>query len=171
MYYSSGSDAKAVVDDWYQTNIVDKEYDSYVVTMPFCEQAKVKGSADRNGENATMEVYTEYKPDFKCSMDGNGKGILNSKVGLITYDEVVYAGGYCGKNNTSYYLCRSGGFWTMSPSGFSDVAYGWCIRSGGSLTAYHVGYGYGWCPVINLKIGTQATGTGTETDPYEVIIN
>ena len=171
MYYSSGSSAKAAVDNWYQTNIVDKGYDSYVVTMPFCEQAKVKGSADWSGENATMEVYTEYKPDFKYSMDGNGKGILNSKVGLITYDEVVYAGGYYGKNNTSYYLRRSGGFWTMSPSGFSATANGWVVRSNGPLSAYHVLYGYGWCPVINLEIGTQATGTGTETDPYEVITN
>lgn len=171
MYYSSGSDAKAVVDDWYQTNIVDAGYDSYVVTMPFCEQAKVKGLAGWSGENATMEVYTEYKPNFRYSIDGNGKGILNSKVGLITYDEVVYAGGYYGKDNKSYYLCRSGGLWTMSPSGFSDVANGWLVRSGGSLSANHVRYGYGWCPVINLEIGTQATGTGTETDPYEVIIN
>ena len=171
MYYSNASNAKVLVDDWYQTNIEAKGYDSYVVTMPFSEQAKVKYKADRSGENATMEVYTEYKPEFKYSMDGNEKGILNSKVGIITYDEVVYAGGYYGKNNPSYYLRRSGGFWTMSPSGFSNTANGWVVRSNGPLSAYHVLYGYGWCPVINLEIGSQATGTGTETDPYEVIIN
>ena len=51
-----------------------------------------------------MTTYNKYTPDFKCSSDGNGKGLVNASVGLLTYDEVVYAGGYYRQSNSNYYL-------------------------------------------------------------------
>jgi len=51
-----------------------------------------------------MTTYNKYTPDFKCSSDGNGKGVVSANVGLLSYDEVLYAGGYYGKSNNSYYL-------------------------------------------------------------------
>ena len=43
-----------------------------------------------------MTGYSSYTPDFKCGADGNGYGLVNANIGLITYDEAVYAGGYYG---------------------------------------------------------------------------
>ena len=52
--------------------------------------------------NETVVVKENYTPNFKCSTDKNGKGILTSKVGLLTYDEAVHAGNYCSKGSNSY---------------------------------------------------------------------
>jgi len=173
MYYSNGSNAKTQVDTWYQTNITDKGYDSYVVNGTFCEQAKVKYSTSYTCGDATMVVYTAYTPDFKCTIDGNGKGVLNSKVGLITYDEVLHAGGYYGKSNHRYYLYNlSYNIWTMSPAGFSGAtASGWHVRQPGDVLKNNVINPYSLRPVINLKTGALAKGTGTSSDPYVIQAN
>ena len=173
MYYSNGSNAKTQVESWYKTNVEDKGYDSYVSTGKFCEQAKVKYSSGWTSGDATMEVYTAYRPNFKCSTDGNGKGILSSKAGLITYDEVIHAGGYYGKTNSNYYLYNGNySIWTMSPAGFySSVAYVWRVVNAGRVFIGNVDGYDGLRPVINLNTGLLATGTGTSDDPYVVQTN
>ena len=56
-------------------------------------------------------------PHFKCSNEGNGNGELRLKVGLLTYDELIYAGAYYQKVNTDYYLFNKNySMWTMSPA-------------------------------------------------------
>ena len=176
MYYSNGSKVKTEVESWYQTNIVDNGYDSYVATTMFCEEAKVRQSTEYTPGNASMAIYNEYTPTFKCANDGNGKGPLSLKVGLITYDEVVFAGGYYYKNNTYYYLYSddaSYSFWTMSPAGKgTSTPYVWGVVT--SHILYHdyiKGDAYSLRPVINLNANVLATGTGTKTDPYVVQTN
>ena len=173
MYYSNDSNAKTQVENWYKTNIEDKGYDLYVSTGTFCEQAKVKYLSSWTSGDATMTVYTAYTPNFKCTTDGNGKGILNSKVGLITYDEVIYAGGYFGysNSNSSYYLYNGSSIWTMSPAGFNSSARGWQVSGSGYVSYDRVHEYYGLRPVINLNTGLLATGTGTSDDPYVVQTN
>ena len=117
MYYTN-SNAKITLESWYQTNIGSKADLAKNVASGayYCEQAKVKYSDSWTSGNATMITYTSYTPDFKCSSDGNGKGVVSSSVGLLTYDEVVYAGGYYVKDNSNYYLYNSAIYWcTMSP--------------------------------------------------------
>ncbi len=173
MYYSNGSNAKTQVENWYKTNIEDKGYDSYVATAMFCEQAKVKEDASYTSGNAVMELYTKYTPNFKCSADGNGKGILDLKVGLITYDEVVHAGGYYGKENRIYFLYNGQyGIWTMSPAGIRANSYVWRINYNGSMDYKIIDLNeYALRPVINLNANVIASGTGTSSDPYVVQTN
>ena len=116
-----------------------------------------------------MEYYKYYMPNFECSTDGNGKGIINSKVGLITYDEAVYAGGYYYTTNASYYL-RNGlySIWTMSQTGFSSE---WVIGGSGGVAGSLVTGKNGLHPVINLNADIIATGTGTSSDPYVIKTN
>lgn len=176
MYYSNSDTAKPVVDNWYQTNIINNGYDSYVSNSIFCEQAKVKDISSDISGNATMYVYSSYTPNFKCEIDGNNKGLLNSKVGLITYDEVVHAGGYYDKKNYNYYLCNaSDQFWTMSPGGVraSEYADDWYVNYSGNMysNVYVNSSGLGLRPVINLNANVLATGTGTSSDPYIVQTN
>ena len=70
MYYSN-SNAKTQLETWYTNNIASNEkYASKVATGNyFCEQAKVIFSKSNSAGNATMELYSSYTPNFKCSTD------------------------------------------------------------------------------------------------------
>ena len=175
MYYSNSNTAKPTVDSWYQTNIGNKEeYDSHVALGVFCEQAKVKFSLSFTSGSATMDGYSRYTPDFRCTTDGNGKGIIDdSKVGLITYDEVIHAGGYYNEDNSNYYLYYKKTYTTMSPAGFQTMfpphAYVWFVNGSGDMDRYDVPNSSILRPVINLNTDVLATGTGEEGSPYVVI--
>ena len=179
MYYSNSNTAKPTVDNWYLNNIVDKGYDSYVSTGVFCEQAKVKSSVGYSSGNAVMEIYDSYMPNFKCSNDGNGNGELRLKVGLLTYDELIYAGAYYQKVNTDYYLFNKNySMWTMSPAANEKIstytnARIWYVMDGylGRMISHFVIGSAGLKPVINLNANVLATGIGTSTDPYVVQTN
>ena len=173
MYYSD-STIKSLLTSWYNTNIVSKGYDSYVaVGNYYCEQSKVKyDRSDVTTGKSGAVTYVNYTPDFKCVTDGNGKGVVTDSVGLITYDEISYAGGYFDKNNNTIYLNIGKYFWTMTPVGLIKNSYysQWCVTSSGSIS----GNGSGDTtnnivrPVINLKSDTQVSGTGTSSDPFVV---
>ena len=118
-----------------------------------------------------MNVYTSYTPNFKCATDGNGKGIINSKIGLLTYDESIHAGYYPSKNNTNCYLSYSYMSWGMSPAGYFSTdssSFVWST-TGDSLVVNSSRLGI--YPVISLNSNVLATGTGTSTDPYVIQIN
>ena len=172
MYYTN-SDAKIQLENWYNNNIKSKEeYSKYVATGDYyCEQAKVKKIQDWTSINATMTVYTNYIPNFKCSTDGNGKGTVNASIGLLNYDEIVYAGGYVsldGKiSNTLYYLYHSSFGWTMSPGAVVDHPYTWTYSSFIGSGSYVSTPGLLF-PVLNLTADIKIIGSGTSSDPYVV---
>ena len=168
MYYTN-SEAKTVLENWYQTNIGSKSdlINNVASGNYYCEQAKVKTLPDSSSGNATMTTNESYIPNFKCEMDGNNKGIINASVGLLTYDELVYAGNYYLQTNTNYYLYNGKYFWTMSPAGFSGVySIVWDVTSVGALTTSFVYGSAALRPVLNLKADTLVTGIGTSANPY-----
>ena len=172
MYYTN-SNAKTTLESWYQTNIGSKADLAKNVASGayYCEQAKVKYSDSWTSENATMITYTSYTPDFKCSSDGNGKGVVSSSVGLLTYDEVVYAGGYYVKDNSNYYLYNSAIYWcTMSPVGFSGSTSGiWYIDNNGHISLYNATGSIKLRAVLNLKADIQISdGDGSKNNPFVV---
>ena len=172
MYYTN-SNAKTTLESWYQTNIGSKADLAKNVASGayYCEQAKVKYSDSWTSGNATMITYTSYTPDFKCSSDGNGKGVVSSSVGLLTYDEVVYAGGYYAQNNSSYYLNNPAIYWcTMSPVGFSGSTSGiWYIDNNGHISLYNATGSIKLRAVLNLKADIQISdGDGTKENPFVV---
>ncbi len=172
MYYTN-SNAKTTLESWYQTNIGSKADLAKNVASGayYCEQAKVKYSDSWTSENATMITYTSYTPDFKCSSDGNGKGVVSSSVGLLTYDEVVYAGGYYVKDNSNYYLYNSAIYWcTMSPVGFSGSTSGiWYIDNNGHINLYNATGSIKLRAVLNLKADIQISdGDGSKNNPFVV---
>ena len=173
LYYTN-SQAKTALESWYQTNIGNKSDLAGKVASGnyYCEQAKAKYSDSYTSGSATMTTYSKYTPDFKCSSDGNGKGQVNASVGLLTYDEVVYAGGYYNQNNNNYYLNNSvnNHWWTMSPAGFSGSAsYVWRVNTLGYINGNFVDYAGAVRPVLNLTADTQISdGDGSINSPFVV---
>ena len=170
MYYTN-SQVKSTLESWYQTNIGSKTNLASKVASGayYCEQAKAKYSDSYTSGSATMTTYNKYTPDFKCSSDGNNKGVVNASVGLLNYDEVVYAGGYPYSNNNSYYLYNNTYFWTMSPAGFSGSrSRVWFVTATGIIYSFYVDITRAVRPVIILNADTLATGCGTSSDPFVI---
>ena len=170
MYYTN-SEIKTAVENWYKTNISDKGFDGKVVNGNyFCEQAKVVHNTNYTAGSATVATKDNYTPSFDCTTDGNGKGVVSGKVGLITIDEVLFAGGVIG-SSSNFYLKNGSAYCMMSPAGFytyNDYARAWGVRSAGGTGDFHVASNYGVRPVINLSADTLVTGSGTSSDPYVV---
>lgn len=104
----------------------------------------------------------------------NGNGKLSYKIGLLTADEVAFAGG---KNdttvgNTSYYLYNNAGYdwWTLSPSDFSDSkVWQWFVSSDGKITTQSAEYDLALRPAIALDGSVIAAGSGTSENPYYIV--
>ena len=126
-------------------------------------------------------VKADAQPQFKCPNEGRdlyttktsakGNAALDYPIGLITGDEVSYAGGVYGKENSNYYLNNGSWYRTMSPFYFhGSNALVWGVNTGGDLGGY-VGIGGRWSPVINLSSGASIiSGDGTSGTPYVVSV-
>ena len=101
----------------------------------------------------------------------NGNGNLTYKIGLITADELAFAGYAYGLGNTTTYLQENATnvwWWSLSPDYFNgSVAVVWSVYSG-NLNYNGVNRSYGLRPVISLISSTSVTGDGTSEDPYVV---
>ena len=110
-----------------------------------------------------------FHSEYRYKSRNKGNKALDYPIGLITADEVAYAGGVWATTNTSYYLYTGQNYWTMSPSDFSgSYAYVFNVYSNGYLSNYGVDYTNGVRPVINLKADVTITGSGTSSNPYKV---
>ena len=172
MYYTN-SQAKTTLESWYQTNIGSKKDLAKNVANGayYCEQAKAKYGDGATSGSATMTTYNKYTPNFKCVTDGNGKGVVSASVGLLTYDEVVYAGGYYNQSNSNYYLNNQNIHWlTMSPAGFSGSnSIVWYVITAGGIYSNSVDFTRRLRAVLNLNADTQISdGDGTKDNPFVV---
>ena len=172
MYYTN-SQAKTTLESWYQMNIGSKSDLAKNVASGayYCEQPKAKYGDGATSGSATMPTYNKYTPDFKCTADGNNKGVVSASVGLLNYDEVVYAGGYYGQKNDNYYLYNSAIYWwTMSPAGFSGSgANVWRVTTSGLFNNGNVASTHRLRPVLNLTSDTKISdGDGTKENPFIV---
>ena len=170
------STIKEVLDSWYSTNITNQGYDSKVVsTAGFCNDRNMASGYSWSATPSSTiryavdeRLYTNKTPTLKCS---NNNDIYTTKVGLITADEVAYAGGVWGQNNNSYYLYTGQFYWTISPSYFASTGYAnvYFVRSDGNLRSYSLDNVIGVRPVINLSADiTISSGDGTQSNPYVI---
>ena len=178
------------LETWYTNNL--KTYAAAIADTVWCND---KTATDKSydpwgwnpnglgyGTNTTFYGATQRlvgtsgsaggtRPSLKC----NGElSKINSKVGLITADELAYAGYAYNIGNTTTYLQENATdtyWWSLSPVGFSDGSAGvWYVYGGnGYLDGYGVSNTFGLRPSISLKSTTNATGEGTSDKPYKVI--
>ena len=102
----------------------------------------------------------------------NGNGNLTYKIGLLTADEIAYAGYASGSENTTTYLQENTGtnsWWSLSPILFDgSVAIIWYVAPSYLFNGY-VGSYYGVRPAISLISSISVTGSGTSEDPFKVV--
>ena len=106
-------------------------------------------------------------PSLKC----NGElSKINSKVGLITADELAFVGYAKSLNNSTTYLQENatGLWWTLSPFVFyNDYSFVWLVGGRpGSFYFSSLGNFYGVRPAISLISSANVTGDGTSSFPY-----
>ena len=165
MYYNE-SDVKPVLDSWYTENL--NEYDSKISYSNYCSE--IHALWDRTWSSDKGTIYNQYNPTFKCD---DPLYTYNLKVGLINYDETVFAGAYYGKQNDKYYLYTGYAYWTMSTAGYYDSSYGsatWVVGTSGTFAwnYFYARDSYIIRPVINLSSNVAVEGHGTSSDPYVV---
>ena len=180
---TNDSTIKGVIDTWYEENLLEN-YATYLADSGFCGDRSLSSGTGiaktTTYYGAYNRVYTNKTPQFACpqsndlyttSSSNKGNKALDYPIGLITADEVSYAGGLgvAGASNSSYYLYTGSNYWTMSPRVFlGSRASEWYVVSVGHLAG--VVYGsVGARPVINLVSGIEITG-GDGTIGNEYII-
>ena len=115
--------------------------------------------------------YRATGPSLKCNGELNK---INSKVGLITADELALAGYAYMLENTTTYLQENATdtyWWSLAPSSFDgSKAVVWGVDgSDGSFVNYSVDDSSGVRPSISIvSSATISGGTGTSEDPYIV---
>ncbi len=183
---STDSTIKGVLDSWYNTNLKSTYGSKMDGSVGFCNDAD---NGTYSGGTQYFKPYdriaTNKKPTFKCgtpttnlfTTSGGTKGNqkLTNPIGLITIDEVSFAGGLYDTANSGYYLYTNSAYWTMSPCYFNGGrARVFIVGSNGTLyPSNYVGDTLGVRPVINLKADTlfktaSEVDKGTADNPYIV---
>ena len=174
------------LETWYTNNLVT--YTDKLSDTIWCNDKSTETGALGYGLKGTYYSAASRvragKPSLKCSNDNNngklskftvsdttnGNGNLTYKIGLLTADEIMFAGFKNSVSNSSTYLQENANneWWTLSPLEFSEL-------SGTYLCAVQVDmFGGGVSniavrPAISLVSSTTiSSGTGTSEDPYVV---
>ena len=177
------------LETWYTNNL--KTYESVIDDNVWCNDKTNVTDTSYNpwgysnvtglgyGTNVTYYGATQRLVSTSGSAGGTGPSLkcngelskINSKVGLITADELALAGYAYAKNNTTTYLQENATdtyWWSLSPDGFGGgYASVWGVYgSYGGFGSGGVGGAGGVRPSISLKSTTNVTGEGTSSTPY-----
>ena len=179
---ATDSIVKTYLEEWYINNL--KDYDDKINLSNFCNDTTITSTnAIRNatfygGNNRILKLK---QPSLKCpnpsTTDG---GNYKLKIGLLTADEINYAGlSYrqidttsfnTSKNaDTSNYLYYSNVWYSMTPRFLIRSASNMFYGSLGGIASSNVTGPRYIRPVINLKSDIQITsGDGSRANPYIV---
>ena len=175
IYYSDTIDnnINTYLLNWYNETIVNQGLDSYVVNSIFCNDSSYKTEKNHTYFGAYNRLVTDKAPTLTCpSTNADFGGNYTQKVGLITADEVVFAGGIYENDNTSYYLNNGEKFVTMTPSEYYYYnAYMMVVTETGALNKINTITDVGIRPVITLKSNLTVSGKGTQDNPYTIDFN
>ena len=176
------------LETWYNNNL--KTYESVIADTVWCndktnvtdtsyDPSSMTPNGLGYGTNVTYYGATQRLVSKSNSAGGTGPSLkcngelskITSKIGLITADELAYAGYARGLQNTTTYLqenATSDYWWSLSPVGFSGgYARVWGVYgAGGVFDGGDVGFTGGLRPSISLKSTTNVTGNGTSSSPF-----
>ena len=204
-YDDNESEIKKMVESWYASNLInydkyiskntvycnDKEYQSFDIPEIKVFNAYVRATG-QNGQNSDWSpIYNgKISPTYNCNItesqytykySGIGNQLLSYPIGLITADEIVYAGSSFELNNGNIWHIKNSdlkssfgdnNWWTMSPSTWNTArSFNSVVRSTYARIEGHASYeDYYVRPVISLKKDLlYKSGDGSATNPYEAV--
>ena len=194
---TNNSTIKTYIDNWYKNNL--SSYSKYISTEAvYCNDRELApGSTYSTSTSSsfnyapTERLYTNKTPTYNCTnikdafSGSNAEAKLTYPIGLMTADEVSFAGGvYNTKAETWYYknsagesITGSDWWWLLSPDDWNgSAAFVWYVHgswqswSPGLLIGNNVDRdSAGARPAISLKSCTLWTsGNGAPETPYEI---
>ena len=193
---SKSSDIKTFLDNWYANYTDLNKAGTKIIDQIYCNDRTVSTSDvaysptnyttltswNSTGTNyyygANGRVFNNpVSPDYKCPVASDkfttttakGNGKLSYPVGLITADEITFAGLPAGKTNNSFYLYTGDYYWAGSPNGFNvGYAIEFDVVDGGYLGSDRVHSNGGVRGVVSLSSESKLLGSGTYNDVYTV---
>ena len=196
---TNNSAIKTYIDNWYKNNLT--AYTKYLSKdAVYCNDRELAPGSTYNTGNTSFSYATKGRlntnktPTYNCTnikdafSGSNSEAKLTYPIGLMTADEIAYAGG---KEFTIlpspyawYYLNSAGGsitgstiWWSLSPFGWSgSYSTVWVVF--GSSNPGYLSYtrvndtSYGVRPAISLKSCIKySTGNGAPETPYEIVLD
>ena len=187
--YDNGTDseAKKVIDNWYNLAFGNSVYDKMVVKGRFCSDSSGYKLASEYGSPDTSTYWfssydrlfqnnlnfaKDNAPTLKCpTTNETFGGSYRLKAGLITGDELTLAGivRYF-VSNENFYLYNARNYWTMTPLSYgrygAQNTFNVYVTFGITGGAAPDSRGY-YRPVINVsKDAIVKSGDGTKEKPY-----
>ena len=181
------------LETWYTNNL--KTYESVIDDTVWCNDKTNIADTSYNpwgysnvtglgyGTNVTYYGATQRLVSTSGSAGGTGPSLkcngelskINSKVGLITADELALAGYAYGLQNSTTYLQENATdtyWWSLSPGNFyGNSARVWIVGGSSGVFGHRsVGNTSAVRPSISLKSTTNVTGNGTSSSPFVVKI-
>ncbi len=195
---TNDSTIKEVIDTWYSNNL--SSYTKYIsTTAVYCNDRTEYTAGTYTIENTEFlftafgRLCTNKTPTYDCTNSkdafsvSNSEAKLNYPIGLMTADEVAYAGGvYNTKNLSAWYYLNNGGssitgsydWFLLSPAGWNGRFAVVFLVSGSSdispgVLFVSITNDYDVVrPVISIKSDVLwSSGNGSPESPYEIIYN
>ena len=173
------STIKAMIDAWYEESIVGIGFESQLEDTVFCNDRSYTANGSMLQFGAYTRLVENMQPTLMCQDDKDrfAKNAYNTAltypVGLITADEIVYAGGVYGSPNSSFYLKSINSQWSLSPFGSDGNAIAFYLRADGLIyfrSVFDNGDSSSFPdvrPVVSLQPGTsKSSGVGTAEEPF-----
>ena len=193
---TNDSTIKTYVDNWYKNNLT--AYTKYLSNdAVYCNDRELAPGSTYRTDGTEFyyapngRLNTNKTPTYNCTNNkdafsgNNSEAKLTYPIGLMTIDEIAYAGGKYNTNLPSpyawYYLNSAGGsitgriwWWSLSPNiwdgSSSDIWSVRCSSNPGYLGSNYVSNSTGVRPVLSLKSCIKySTGDGSATNPYTIL--
>ena len=175
------------LETWYKNNLTS--YGDKLADVIWCNDKSTNSGVGYGTDSTYYSAYNRFNssPTLKCPNDNNGgslskftvddttngNGNLTYKIGLLTVDEMMFAG-LSSKTNKTMFLQENTGdnlYWSLSPNTFSSGTNSIALTDSGSLNVGEANdTKIALRPSIALKSSISlSSGSGTSEDPY--IIN
>lgn len=154
------------LNNWFDTYL--SSYSDYIAYYKFCNDTVLE--EESTNYIAYSRVITNKIPMHVCL--GNA---VNTKIGLLTADEVSMAGG-TNSENKSFYLYNESiktAYFLMTGAEYrNSVYYPFLVSTDGAFATNVSGNLLRSVrPVINIIKNAKVTGSGTIDDPYQIVID
>ncbi len=175
------STIKTQLDNLYNSTILTAGLENYIADSGFCNDRSIASGDGYSNETYynALNRFTSGTPSFKCSSQNDLFTVTNEKgnqaltypIGLITTDELAYAGMRNEKLNRLSYVYSKDTYWTMTPAYYStDIRIG-SLNYQGMVDVNAADTEFGIRPVINLKNEVEISGgIGTKNDPFVISV-